>query len=132
MINSRSTARPSAAIVWTARRTAFALALSTPYFLSCDDYLCDPDVIASLTANWPQAQHGYRSADWDVGVGDGLPGRRQHIGQIDEPRIRRPFRNFDVGELGLWDAQQFGLAAGNFAVELRKNKFYISYKLLVK
>ena len=70
-------------------------------------------------ADGPQAQHGDRSAVGDVSVRDRLPGRRQHVGQVDEPRIRWSFRNFDVGELGLRDAQQFGLAAGDFAVELR-------------
>ena len=64
-----------------------------------------------------ESQHRHRAAGADVGVGDGLPGRRQDVAEVDKPRIRRPFRDLDVGELGLRYAEQLGLTAGNLAVE---------------
>ena len=68
-------------------------------------------------ADRAEPQHRHRTAVGNVGVRDCLPCRRQHVGEVDEPRVRRPVRDLDVGELGLRDAQQFGLAAGHLAVE---------------
>ena len=65
-----------------------------------------------------ESQHRHRAAGGDVGVGDGLPGRRQDVAEIDKPRVRWPFRDLDVGELGLRLAEQLGLTAGNLAVEI--------------
>jgi hypothetical protein len=69
-------------------------------------------------ADRAQAQHCHRAAVWNVGIGDRLPGCRQNVGEVHEPRIRRPVRDFDVGELGLRDAKQLRLAAGNLAIKL--------------
>ena len=65
-----------------------------------------------------QAEHGYRPAVRNVCVCDRLPSRREHVGEIDESRIGRTLRHFDVGELSLRHPQQLGLATGDLAVEL--------------
>ena len=52
------------------------------------------------------------------GVLHRLPGRRQHVGEVEEAIVRRPLRHLDRAELGLRHAQELGLAAGDLAVEL--------------
>jgi len=64
-----------------------------------------------------ESQHRHRAAGADVGVVDGLPGRRHDVAEVDKPRVRWPFRDLDVGELGLRCAEQLGLTAGNLTVE---------------
>lgn len=70
-------------------------------------------------ADRPQAEHRDATALGNVGVGDGLPRRGQYVRQVDESRIRRSLRHFDVGELRLRDSQVFGLAARHLAVQFR-------------
>ena len=53
-----------------------------------------------------------------VGVDDRLPRRRQHVGEVDEPLVRRTVGHLDVGELGLGHPQVLRLAARDLAVQL--------------
>ena len=48
-----------------------------------------------------------------AGVLDRLPGRRQHVGEVDEALVGRALRHLDRAELRLRDAQQLRLAAGH-------------------
>src|SRR6185295_15585820 len=54
----------------------------------------------------------------DIRELDGLPGRRQHVGQVEEPVVRRALWDLDRAELSLWHAQVLGLAARDLAIEL--------------
>ena len=65
-----------------------------------------------------QPEHCHGATVWNVGVGHRLPRCRQHVGQVHEPRVRRPFWNLDVRELGLRDAKQLRLSAGYLAIKL--------------
>ena len=69
-------------------------------------------------ANRPQSNDQHAAAGWNRGVFDGLPGRRQHIREVDEPVVRRiRLRHLDVGVLRLGHAQVLGLPTRNLAVE---------------
>ena len=66
------------------------------------------DVVAQVMGNpgrhiadGAEAEYGHRPAVRDVGVGDGLPGGRQDVGQVDVARVGRSRGDLDVRELGL-------------------------------
>ena len=69
-----------------------------------------------------ESEHSDSSAVWHRGVLHGLPGRGQHIGQVNEAVVGGSVGNLDVRELSLWDAQVFGLAARDLAVQLGETK----------
>ena len=56
------------------------------------------------------------------GVLDGLPRRRKHVGEVDEAVVSRPFGHLDMRGLSVRDAEVFGLASRDLAVELREPK----------
>ena len=59
-----------------------------------------------------------RPALGNVRVGDGLPGSRQHVGEVEEPLVRGSFGHFDRSEVGLGHAQVLGLPARDGAVDV--------------
>ena len=89
---------------------------STPIDALDAEVLGDP---RAELADRAEPEHGERAALRDVGVRDRLPGRRQHVGQVEEPLVRRPLRHLDRAELRLRHAQELGLAARHLAVQLR-------------
>ena len=59
-----------------------------------------------------QAEHGQGPVLRRVGVGHGLVGGRQHVGQEEVLLVRPVRRDLDRAELGLRHPQELGLAAG--------------------
>ena len=70
-------------------------------------------------ADRAEADDGDAAALRDLGVADGLPRGGQHVGEEQEAVVGRAVGDLDRPVLGLRDAQQLGLAAGDLAVELR-------------
>ena len=66
-----------------------------------------------------EAEHREAAAVGDVRIGDGLPGGRQNIGEVDEAIVRRSVGNLDRAEVSLRHTQELGLAAGDLTVHLR-------------
>ena len=69
-------------------------------------------------ADRAEAEYGDAARLRDLGVLDGLPRGRQHVGQVDEAIVGRSFRHLDRAVVGLRDAQVLGLATRDLAVEL--------------
>src|SRR5205823_7789644 len=70
-------------------------------------------------ADWAESKDGDTASVRNVRELDGLPGRRQHVGEEQEPLVGRAFRNFDWSEVRLRHAQVFRLPAGHLTVQLR-------------
>src|SRR5215213_3193328 len=70
-------------------------------------------------ADRAEAPDPNRAAIGDVRVGDGLPARRQHVGEVEKALIRRTFWYFDRPEVGLRHAKVLGLPARDGAVDVR-------------
>ena len=68
-------------------------------------------------ADRSQAEHRQRAAVRHRGVLHRLPGRRQHVGEVEEALVRRPLGHLDGTELRLGHAQELGLGPGHLAVE---------------
>jgi hypothetical protein len=66
-----------------------------------------------------EPEDGHASPLRDLGVLDRLPGRRQHVGQVEEALVGWSLGHLDRAELRLRDAQELGLAARHLAVQLR-------------
>jgi hypothetical protein len=65
----------------------------------------------------PEAEDDDGAAAGDPGVLDRLPGRRQHVGQQDEPLVGRTVGDRDRRVLRLRHAEELGLPARHGAVE---------------
>ena len=69
-------------------------------------------------ADRAEAEDGDAAALGDRGVLDRLPRGGQDVGEVDEALVGRALGDLDRAVVGLRDAQQLGLAAGDLAVEL--------------
>jgi len=67
---------------------------------------------ASNLTKRAEADDDDRAAVGDVGEIDGLPGGRQHVGQVDVTVVRQFVADFDRPEIGMSDTEQLSLAAG--------------------
>ena len=65
-----------------------------------------------------QTEDDQRTTGGHAGVVNALPGGRQHVGEEDEPIVGWSFGHLDRQEVSEWDAEKFGLAAGDLPVEL--------------
>ena len=70
-------------------------------------------------ADRPEPEDDDGAAVRDGRVLDGLPRRRQHVGEVHEAVVGRAVRDLDRAVLRLRHAQQLGLGARHLAVELR-------------
>src|SRR5215210_5264380 len=71
-------------------------------------------------ADGTEAEDRHATPLRDAGVLDGLPARRQHVREVDEPLVGHPralLGDLYGDELGLRDAQELGLPARHLAVE---------------
>ena len=73
---------------------------------------------AGHVADRPEPEHEEGPLGLRVGVGDGLPRGRQHVGEEQEAVVGRSLGHLDRPVVGLRDAQVLGLPAGDLAVEL--------------
>ena len=86
------------------------------------DHGLDAEVLGhpgAHVADRPEAEHGQRAAPGRVGVLHRLPGRGQHVGEEDEPVVRRPLRHLDRQRVAERHAQELGLTPRNLPVQLR-------------
>ena len=67
----------------------------------------------------PEAEHGQRAVPGRVGVGHGLVGGGQHVGQEQVLLVRAVRRDLDRAELRLRDPQELRLAARHRPVQRR-------------
>ncbi len=74
---------------------------------------------AAHLADRAEAVDGHGAAGGDGRVVHCLPGRRQHVREVDEAIVGRPVRHLDGAVVRLRDAQELGLASGHLAVQLR-------------
>ncbi|HEY3752071.1 MAG TPA: alcohol dehydrogenase catalytic domain-containing protein, partial [Pseudonocardiaceae bacterium] len=70
-------------------------------------------------ADRPEAEHGDAAALRDIGVGHGLPGGGQDVGQVDETVVGRPLGHLDRAVVAHRHPQVLGLPAGYRPVQRR-------------